>query len=97
MPDEFAGGTFTISNLGMFGIDQFTAIINPPESGILAISATKDEPVVVVNEAGVKEVLIKPMMNITLSADHRVADGVVVAQTIMEIKELLEHPMRLFL
>jgi pyruvate dehydrogenase E2 component (dihydrolipoamide acetyltransferase) len=97
MPDEFAGGTFTISNLGMFGIDQFTAIINPPESGILAISATKDEPVVVVNEAGVKEVLIKPMMNITLSADHRVADGLVVAQTIMEIKELLEHPMRLFL
>lgn len=97
MPDEFAGGTFTISNLGMFGIDQFTAIINPPESGILAISATKDEPVVVVNEAGVKEVLIKPMMNITLSADHRVADGLAVAQTIMEIKELLEHPMRLFL
>lgn len=97
MPDEFAGGTFTISNLGMFGIDQFTAIINPPEAGILAISATKDEPVVLTNEDGVKEMVIKPMMNITLSADHRIVDGLVVAQTVMEIKQLLEHPMRLFL
>ncbi len=96
-PDEYSGGTFTISNLGMFGIDQFTAIINPPESGILAVSATKDEPVVIVNEKGEKEVAIKPMMNITLSADHRVIDGLLAAQAVAEIKALLEQPVRLFL
>lgn len=96
-PDEYSGGTFTISNLGMFGIDQFTAIINPPESGILAVSATKDEPVVIVNENGEKEVAIKPMMNITLSADHRIIDGLLAAQAVAEIKALLEKPLRLFL
>ena len=94
-PDEYSGGTFTISNLGMFGIDQFTAIINPPESGILAVSATKDEPVVILNEKGEKEVAIKPMMNITLSADHRIIDGLLAAQAVAEIKALLEKPLRL--
>ncbi len=94
-PDEYSGGTFTISNLGMFGIDQFTAIINPPESGILAVSATKDEPVVIENEKGEKEVAIKPMMNITLSADHRIIDGLLAAQAVAEIKALLEKPLRL--
>lgn len=96
-PDEYTGGTFTISNLGMFGIDQFTAIINPPESGILAVSATKDEAVVITNEKGEKEIAIKPMMNITLSADHRVVDGLLAAQAVAEIKDLLEQPLRLFL
>ena len=94
-PDEYSGGTFTISNLGMFGIDQFTAIINPPESGILAVSATKDEPVVIENGKGEKEVAIKPMMNITLSADHRIIDGLLAAQAVAEIKALLENPLRL--
>jgi pyruvate dehydrogenase E2 component (dihydrolipoamide acetyltransferase) len=96
-PDEYSGGTFTISNLGMFGINQFTAIINPPESAILAVSATQDEPVVFVNEKGEKEIAVKPMMNITLSADHRVIDGLLAAQAVAEIKALLEQPIRLFL
>ncbi len=96
-PDEYSDGTFTISNLGMFGIDQFTAIINPPESGILAVSGAVDEPVVVINEKGEKEVAIKPMMNITLSADHRVIDGLLAAQAVAEIKSLLEQPLGLFL
>lgn len=92
---EYSGGTFTISNLGMFGIENFTAIINPPEVGILAVSATKDEPVVVVNETGGKEVAIKPMMNIQLTVDHRLIDGLLAAQFVMEVKALLEEPIRL--
>jgi pyruvate dehydrogenase E2 component (dihydrolipoamide acetyltransferase) len=97
LPPEYTGGTFTVSNLGMFGIDNFTAIINPPEAAILAISATKDEPVVVVDGAGNKEVQIKPMMNIQLSADHRIIDGLLAAQFTAEIKNLLENPMGLVL
>lgn len=93
--DEYSGGTFTISNLGMFGIENFTAIINPPEVGILSISSTKDEPLVVVNEDGTKEVAIKPMMNIQLTVDHRVIDGLMAAQFVTEIKTLLENPISL--
>ncbi len=95
LPPEYTGGTFTVSNLGMFGIDNFTAIINPPEAAILAISATKDEPVVVVNGVGNKEVQIKPMMNIQLSADHRIIDGLLAAQFTAEIKNILENPVTL--
>lgn len=94
-PDEYTGGTFTISNLGMFGIENFTAIINPPELGILAVSATKDEPFVVTDEKGNKTIEIKPMMNITLTVDHRVIDGLLAAQFVTEIKRLLENPMEL--
>ena len=94
-PDEYIGGTFTISNLGMFGIENFTAIINPPEVGILAVSATKDEPVVVKNVNGDKLIDIKPMMNITLTVDHRVIDGLLAAQFVTEIKRLLENPIEL--
>lgn len=93
--DEYNGGTFTISNLGMFGIDNFTAIINPPEVAILAISSTKDEPVVVTNAAGEKEIAIHPVMNIQLSCDHRVIDGLLAAQFAKEIKDLLENPISL--
>jgi len=96
-PDEYTGGTFTISNLGMFGIESFTAIINPPEVGILAVSATKDEPYVETNAQGEKAVSIKPMMNITLSADHRVIDGLLAAQFVTEVKRLLENPIELML
>ena len=78
--DEYNGGTFTISNLGMFGIENFTAIINPPEVGILAISSTKDEPVVITKEDGTKEIAIRPMMNIQLTVDHRLIDGLLAAQ-----------------
>ncbi len=93
--DEYTGGTFTISNLGMFGIENFTAIINPPELGILAISSTKDEPLVVTKEDGSKEVAIKPMMNIQLTVDHRIIDGLLAAQFVTEVKKLLEDPISL--
>ena len=93
--DEYAGGTFTISNLGMFGIENFTAIINPPEVGILSISSTKDEPFVVTKEDGTKEIQIKPMMNIQLTVDHRIIDGLLAAQFVTNVKNLLENPISL--
>ncbi|MGI6746821.1 MAG: 2-oxo acid dehydrogenase subunit E2 [Anaerovoracaceae bacterium] len=96
-PDEYGGGTFTVSNLGMFGIENFTAIINPPEAGILAVSATKDEPFVETDENGNKTITIKPMMNITLSVDHRIIDGLLAAQVVTEIKRLLENPIELLI
>ena len=97
MPDDYTGGTFTVSNLGMFGIENFTAIINPPEAGILAVSAAKDEPVVVKDASGGKTVAIKPMMNITLTVDHRIVDGLLAAQFVTEVKRLLEHPIELLI
>ena len=96
-PAEYSGGTFTISNLGMFGIENFTAIINPPEVGILAISATHDRPAVETDADGNKTVVIKPMMNITLSVDHRVIDGLLAAQFVTEVKRLLENPIELMI
>ena len=96
-PAEYSGGTFTVSNLGMFGIENFTAIINPPEAGILAVSATKDEPFVETDENGNKTIAIKPMMNITLSVDHRIIDGLLAAQFVTEIKRLLENPIELLI
>ena len=93
--DEYAGGTFSISNLGMFGIENFTAIINPPEVGILSISSTKDEPFVVTKEDGTKEIQIKPMMNIQLTVDHRIIDGLLAAQFVTNVKSLLENPISL--
>jgi len=97
MPDEYSGGTFTISNLGMFGIENFTAIINPPEAGILAVSSTKDEAVVVTGGNGEKRIEIRPMMSITLSVDHRLIDGLLAAQFVTEIKRLLENPLELMI
>ncbi|HWQ79211.1 MAG TPA: dihydrolipoamide acetyltransferase family protein [Anaerovoracaceae bacterium] len=96
-PAEYSGGTFTISNLGMFGIENFTAIINPPEAAILAVSASKDEAVVITGADGSKSIEIKPMMNITLSVDHRLLDGLLAAQYVTEVKRLLENPIELFL
>ena len=96
-PDEYSGGTFTVSNLGMFGIENFTAIINQPEIGILAVSATKDEVVVLQDSGGGKEIAIRPLMNITLTTDHRVVDGLLSAQFIGEIKRLLESPLELLI
>lgn len=96
-PDEYSGGTFTVSNLGMFGIENFTAILNEPESGILAVSATKDEPVAVTDASGVKQVAIKPMMNITLTVDHRLIDGLLAAQFVTEVKRILENPLEILL
>jgi pyruvate dehydrogenase E2 component (dihydrolipoamide acetyltransferase) len=97
LPGEYTGGTFTISNLGMFGIENFTAIINPPEVGILAISSTKDEPTVVLGADGGKSIEIRPIMNITLSVDHRLIDGLLAAQFVTEVKRLLESPIELLI
>jgi len=96
LPEEYSGGTFTISNLGMFGIDNFTAIINPPESAILSISSIKKK-VVVIEEDGEDKMVIRPMMNIQLSVDHRVIDGLLAAQFVGYMKELLENPMKILL
>ena len=85
--DEYSGGTFTVSNLGMFGLDNFVAIINPPEAGILAVGKMEDTPVV---RNG--EVVIRPIMVLTLSYDHRVVDGAPAAQFIVRVKELMENP-----
>jgi len=83
--DEVSGGTFTISNLGMFGIPQFRAIINPPEAAILAVGAIVKRPVVI-NDG----LHIRPIMTLTASADHRILDGVAVAGFLQEIKTALE-------
>jgi pyruvate dehydrogenase E2 component (dihydrolipoamide acetyltransferase) len=86
-PAEYTGSTFSVSNLGMFGIDQFTAIINPPEVGILAIGAAQDVPVVV--DGGVQ---VRPRMRVTLSCDHRVIDGAVGARFLQTLRQHLEQP-----
>jgi pyruvate dehydrogenase E2 component (dihydrolipoyllysine-residue acetyltransferase) len=86
-PDEMRGSTFTLSSLGMFGIEEFTAIINTPESAILAIGAILDKPVVVD-----KEVVVRPTMKLTLSYDHRVIDGAKAAGFMKTLKELMENP-----
>lgn len=91
MPDEYQEGTFTISNLGMFGIENFTAIINPPEAGILSVSAVKKTPVVV-EQDGEEKILIRPILNMTLSVDHRIIDGLTATRFINKVKELLEKP-----
>lgn len=91
-PDEYQGGSITVSNLGMFGIDEFSAIINPPQSCILA--AGKVEPRPVVRDG---EIVVRQMMKVTLSADHRIVDGAVGAQFLLELRGLLEHPFRLLI
>ncbi|MFL5575242.1 MAG: pyruvate dehydrogenase complex dihydrolipoamide acetyltransferase [Gemmatimonadaceae bacterium] len=89
-PDEYTGSTFSVSNLGMFGIDQFTAIINPPESGILAVGASEDKLVV---ENG--EPVVRKRMRVTMSCDHRVIDGAVGAKFLQTLRRLIENPLML--
>ncbi|CAK7051088.1 MAG: Dihydrolipoyllysine-residue acetyltransferase component of pyruvate dehydrogenase complex [Desulfovibrio sp.] len=96
-PSEYSGGTFTISNLGPFGIEDFTAIVNPPEAAILAVSAVIKKPVVVADADGKDTVIIRPMMNIRLSVDHRLIDGLLAAQFVKHFKELLENPVRILM
>lgn len=86
---EMSGGTFTLSNLGMFGVSAFSAIINPPEAGILAIGAIEEK---VVSQAG--QMAIQPRLRLTLSLDHRVVDGGRGAQFLQTLKGLLENPLR---
>ncbi len=89
-PADWEGNTFTVSNLGMFGIDEFTAIINPPDACILAVGGVKETVVVENGE-------MKPgkLMKVTLSCDHRVVDGVMGAQFLQTLRELLENPVKL--
>ncbi|MBI4856105.1 MAG: 2-oxo acid dehydrogenase subunit E2 [Acetobacterium woodii] len=89
---DLSGGTFTISNLGGRGISSFRAVINPPECGILALAATVKSAVVIDDE-----IVIRPMMNITLSFDHRIVDGDYAAQFVSYIGELLEDPMKILM
>ena len=91
MPDDYNGGTFTVSNLGMYGIDNFTAIINPPEAAILAVGGIKKMPAVI-EEEGVEKIEIRSLMNITLSVDHRLIDGVMAANFLKQIRYYLEFP-----
>ncbi len=87
MPEEYQGGTFSVSNLGMYGIGAFAAVINPPQGGILAVGAAAERPVV---RDGV--VTAAPVMTLTLSGDHRVIDGAVGARWLAELRQLIEHP-----
>lgn len=88
--EEMSGGTFTISNLGMFGIEQFTAVINSPESAILAVGAAADEL-----RLDGEKVVARKILRVTLSADHRAIDGAVAAQFLANLKILLESPLRI--
>ncbi len=96
LPDDYQGGTFTVSNLGAFGIENFTAIINPPEVGILSVSAIKKTPVVI-DEGGEDSLVIRPVMKITVSVDHRVIDGLIAARFMGKIKDLLEKPFSILM
>jgi pyruvate dehydrogenase E2 component (dihydrolipoamide acetyltransferase) len=87
-PEEYTGATFSISNLGMFGIEQFTAIINPPEAAIFAIGSAAPKAVV---RNG--EIVIKNIMNVTMSCDHRVIDGATGAKFLQTFKQMLENPI----
>jgi pyruvate dehydrogenase E2 component (dihydrolipoamide acetyltransferase) len=87
-PEEFQGGSFSISNLGMFGIDNFAAIVNPPQSCILAVARAVEKPVV---EHG--QIKVANMMNVTLSSDHRSVDGAVGAEFLKALRRYIEHPI----
>jgi pyruvate dehydrogenase E2 component (dihydrolipoamide acetyltransferase) len=91
-PEEYQGGGFSISNLGMYGIKQFNAIINPPQSCILAVGAGQEKPVI---QNG--KVEVETVMTVTLSCDHRVVDGAVGAELLSAFKRYIEHPVQLFI
>ncbi|HIF23017.1 MAG TPA: pyruvate dehydrogenase complex dihydrolipoamide acetyltransferase [Gemmatimonadetes bacterium] len=92
LPDEYTGSTFTVSNLGMLGIREFTAIINPPEAGILAVGGIVETPVVVDGQ-----VTVRPRMRITMSCDHRVIDGAQGARFLQTLQGMLEEPTAILL
>ena len=89
-PEQYTGGSITVSNLGMFGVSEFIAVINPPQAAILAVGAVAEKAV-----ARKGQVVVRQMMSMTLSGDHRVIDGALGAQYLKEVKGLLEHPLRL--
>lgn len=92
LPDEQAGSTFTISNLGMYPVDEFTAIINQPNAAILSVASTKEKLVPVKGE-----VVVRPIMKISLTSDHRIIDGLTAAKFMTDLKKLLEDPITLFI
>lgn len=92
LPDEQSGSTFTISNLGMYGVDEFTAIINQPNSAILSVSSTQQRVVPIDGE-----IAIRPIMKISLTADHRVIDGLTAAKFMTDLKAAMEDPLTLFI
>ena len=87
-PCDVHGGTFTVTNLGMYGVDSFTAIINPPEAAILAVGAVKKQAVVMEDDS----IAARSMMWLSLTYDHRILDGAPAAQFLARIRELLENP-----
>lgn len=91
-PDDMTGGTFTITNIGMYGIESFSPIINQPELAILGVNAIIEKPVVVDGQ-----IVIRPMMNLSLTADHRVIDGAMAAKFMARIKQLVENPYLLMI
>ena len=92
VPDEYTGSTFSVSNLGMLGVHEFTAIINPPEAGILAIGAMVETPVVLDGA-----VTVRPRMRVTMSCDHRVIDGALGARYLQTLRAMLEEPTAILL
>ena len=91
-PEEYTGATFTVSNLGMFDIDQFTAVINPPEAGILAVGTVVEKPVVLEGQ-----VVPRKRLRLTMSCDHRVIDGATGAAYLKTLKQMLENPLAMLL
>ena len=91
-PEEFQGGGFSISNLGMYGINNFQAIINPPQSCILAVGAGVQKPVIENNE-----IAIATIMNVTLSSDHRSVDGTVGAEFLKALRKFIESPIAMLI
>ena len=87
-PEEYMGATFSVSNLGMFGIEHFTAIINPPEAGILAIGGVEERPVIVDGE-----LVMRKRMKVTMSCDHRVIDGATGAKFLQTLRRMIENPL----
>ena len=92
-PAEYTGGTFTISNLGMFGIREFSAVINPPQAAILAVGAGEKSGLWFVGNA----LVIATVMSVTLSADHRIVDGAVGAKWLQAFKQAIENPVTMLL
>jgi pyruvate dehydrogenase E2 component (dihydrolipoamide acetyltransferase) len=92
LPDEQAGSTFTISNLGMYPVDEFTAIINQPNAAILSVASTKEKLVPVNGEA-----VVRPIMKMSLTSDHRIIDGLTAAKFMTDLKKLMEDPITLLI
>jgi pyruvate dehydrogenase E2 component (dihydrolipoamide acetyltransferase) len=92
-PNEYQGSTFTISNLGAWGIEEFTAIINPPNVAILAIGAAEGRPVVTAE----RQIVVRDRMKVTMSCDHRVVDGAAGAEYLKTLRQYVEQPVRLLL